>query len=456
MNKFFAVVLSVLFVVAAAAPLMATESRQIALGGVGNYIEDDYNIFAWPATLTSYSNTVWMGVSQMYVPVAIRLSPYEGPGYLYYDYALDVPTFLGASYGLGSEGKYGTLGMFLYHNAAGLNPFGPYDQNLPYYEYYGEWELQDPIGFENTAPWSGAGVFSQPLPNKLALMYGYATEAFSIGFSLNRSDASSVYGKDETKVAASYTVLGGGLRFDIGEKAYMDVAADFGMASYTDESDATYKTISDDNKTMLALRGRLFYEWNETITWVPRFSYKTFNFSLKADTLQEAFLADNYGDKGMMFDIGLGANIKVNEDNLLVFALEPYSYMKYEPSKTPKDTPPTYLKKTVMPRFFLALESDVKDWLTFRVGAMKELAKLEGKNAEVWDVDDVSTVDGKLTTGDFGYFMGLGFHVADFDIDCVVNNQLPLQLGYWLTGYNSDLGGSEDFPVYMLSAKYHF
>ena len=62
MKKFFAVVLSVLFVVAAAVPALATDARQIALGGVGNYIEDDYNIFTWYGTLPSYSNTVWIGL----------------------------------------------------------------------------------------------------------------------------------------------------------------------------------------------------------------------------------------------------------------------------------------------------------------------------------------------------------------------------------------------------------
>ena len=63
MKKLFAVVLSVLFMVALAVPALATDARQIALGGVGNYIEDDYNIFTWYGTLPSYSNTVWIGLS---------------------------------------------------------------------------------------------------------------------------------------------------------------------------------------------------------------------------------------------------------------------------------------------------------------------------------------------------------------------------------------------------------
>ena len=54
----------------------------------------------------------------------------------------------------------------------------------------------------------------------------------------------------------------------------------------------------------------------------------------------------------------------------------------------------------------------------------------------------------------FEYWMGLGFHVGDFDIDAVINNNLPFRVGYWLTGYeNNDYDGP---PVYMLSATYHF
>ena len=48
--------------------------------------------------------------------------------------------------------------------------------------------------------------------------------------------------------------------------------------------------------------------------------------------------------------------------------------------------------------------------------------------------------------------MGLGFHIADFDIDAVVNNNLPFRIGYWLTGYQ----GFGDPPVYMLTTTYHF
>ncbi len=56
MKKLYILTLVVAVAVMFASPAMATKSRLTAMGGVDNYIEDDYNIFNWPATLPSYAN----------------------------------------------------------------------------------------------------------------------------------------------------------------------------------------------------------------------------------------------------------------------------------------------------------------------------------------------------------------------------------------------------------------
>jgi len=191
----------------------------------------------------------------------------------------------------------------------------------------------------------------------------------------------------------------------------------------------------------------MFYEWSETVTLVPYVNFRSFDFSLKADSAD--WKDTHYGDKGIMFDIALGANIKVNEDNLLIFGVAPYSYAKYEPSDPPEGT--SYkVTETQMPVFLLGLESDVKDWLTFRAGTMKGFAKYETKT-ESEDATDTRT----NTYSWFNFYMGLGFHVGDFDIDALIDNELPFRIGYWLTGYNAyDYYGMG--PVYMVTTAYHF
>jgi hypothetical protein len=198
----------------------------------------------------------------------------------------------------------------------------------------------------------------------------------------------------------------------------------------------------------MGIRGRMFYELNETITLVPYVSYRFFDLSYKADSAID--WKDNYwGIKGSSINLGIGANIKVNEDNLLIFAVEPYDYYKYEPSDPPAGTSVEYTY-TYFPTMYLALESDVKDWLTFRAGAQKYFYKQENNVEEDEDVNNTT-----WTGSGYNFTMGLGFHIGDFDIDAYINNNLPFRLGYWLTGFQ-EYYNSEDPPVYMLSAMYHF
>ncbi|HVO76670.1 MAG TPA: hypothetical protein VMT60_01670, partial [Candidatus Bathyarchaeia archaeon] len=200
MSKFFTVMLSVLLLVAVAVPALATDARQQALAGTGNYIEDDYNIFTWYATLPSYSNTIWIGLNyyNYYYDAAVTTSNQVGAQPLANNYA-----YMGASYGLGKEGKYGTLAMFYTDSSPGLNMF---------------W-----------GNWSGASVFSESADQKWTVMYAYPMEKMSIGLSFNRADW-SYKNEDRTSTTEehylSYTTFGAGVRFDMGEKDYIDLAAD--------------------------------------------------------------------------------------------------------------------------------------------------------------------------------------------------------------------------------------
>ena len=427
MSKFFACMLAVLLLVAAAVPAIATDARQMALAGVGNYIEDDFNIFTWYATLPSYSNTIWIGLDYYYYGWYSGAKAAAAQGMEAYG------NYLGAAYGLGSDGKYGTLAMFLYSYGMPLN-----------YDGYS---------------WSNEYVFQQSPGNKWALLYAYPMEKLSLGFYFNRSDGSSKEEDEEETTyesALAYTTVGAGIRFDIGEKAYADLAFDYNMASQTERTDYIYSIyygygdVTEDANSMLGARGRMFYEWNETITWVPYVSYRQYDFSLKADSAD--WKDTHYGDKGMMFNFGLGANIKVNEDNLLVFAVEPYGYYKYEPSDPP-DNVSAEATYTLFPVFALALESDVKDWLTLRTGAQKGFYK-EKYEAEMTEgtetYKDIETYTGSW----FNYYLGLGFHIGDFDIDMLVSPDLPFNIGYWLTGYQGMEG--YDAPVYKITGLYHF
>jgi hypothetical protein len=426
-----------------------------------------------------------------------------GLDYDYYSNDVQGPLlpYMGVSYGLGSEGKYGTLAMFFNEDTRPLNYAGGWDYSG--YEYGYNYWYDDPFGDYIYSKWN--------------VLYGYAMEKLSFGLYFSRSNVKSEneWSYDFARpvprdtafddvYAMSYTTVGAGVRFDIGEKMYADLAFDYSWAGmtinvasdpyadyhdYYNEYYTDFGEISADANKMMNFRGRMFYEWNETITWVPYASFGNFNFSLKADSLQLwgnrpwdedgvdtlGWKDTHYGVKGMSFTLGIGANIKVNENNLLLFAVEPFSYSKLEQSDPPTNfvrqdyyseySDPFWwgvtheYKETLLPTFRLALESDVRDWLTFRIGAVKTFYKAVDKQSSTSQYGSNATLDvvkleetNTYIGSDFEYWMGLGFHVGDFDIDAVVDNELPFRLGYWLTGYNDD----QSEPVYMLSAAYHF
>ena len=422
MKKFLVIALAIAMTAAFTMPAMATQSRVAALGGYGRYLEDDYNIFEWPATLPSYSNMVWVELMTMQwwsdYSCMEDLDCYE------------IIPAIGASYALGEDGAYGTLAMWFYEYSEPLNPFWKYN-----------WGVE----------WNTDGAFMWSNAHKFRVIYGYAMEGLAFGLQFVRSDDSYKFEDTTTEeYHDAYTEISAGVRFDLGEAAYMDVNVDLGFGSSTWNSPFSgYGEITEDGNMIYGVKARMFYEWNETVTLVPYFGWTSYDFSFKADS---ADYNDNYwGDKGMMFELGVGANIAVNEDNLLLFAVEPYVMAKREPSAIPDGVEGDFTSTfTVMPRFIMGLESDVKDWLTFRMGGVHELVKREDKSCNE-DPEGTCT----WTWSEFCYYMGLGFHLGDWDIDCVLENATPFRLGYWLTGMGQDESDDES-AFWMISAKYHF
>jgi hypothetical protein len=422
MRKVSILILTVALAALFAMPAMATESRQIALGGPSQYIEDDYNVFMWPGTLPSYANIVFMDIG---------LASEWDDGYEYQWLEMKI----GATYGLGEDNKYGVVGMWFYHMDQGLNPWMYDDEEYP-------------------CEWYGMGLFSDYLDHKFALMWGYQMEgaSFGIGFmhaqnQWKSTDTSPEYTSDEKY---AYTKLNAGVRFDVGDAAYMDVAFDLAVASVTDDYTSgtdTEKIEADKNKAY-GIRARMFYEWQEYFTWVPYFSYDAFDFNLKSSDADWEY----YGDKANRLMFGLGSNITVNEDNLVIFAVDIYDYVNRKPSQNPEGE--SYeMKFVTFPRFYLGLESDINDWLTFRAGGMHELVKFESD----CKTSDTNSETDKYTWANFDMYLGLGFHVGDFDIDCVLNPEVPLRMGYWLTGYQDCCGDYESgYGILMVSAKYSF
>jgi hypothetical protein len=398
-----------LLVVAVASSAFATTSRVVALAGTGNYINDDSNIFRWYGTLPMYSKMVMAEAGQangFYGP--------SGLGDLNVNYQA-----LGFTHNWGEDHWLGTWAIFLLQNSI---------EDMSFFIF-------NPLAALGTEGAIDSGNYTPT--TKFVLAWGNQIESLSYGVNFTRSDA-SIETSTGGKNSLSYTTVGAGIRADVGEKAYTDIAATVGFAG--GDSLGGF-----DNSKAFDLGARLFWEWRDDVTLVPYAGWRMFDFGYTD-------LPATSGVKGNDFQAGLSMNFDVNTSNMLIFATE-IEFMKFEPSKAASGDQ-SEVTITHLPSFMIALESDINSWLTTRVGAKKTMSKVKDKDAagdEIIDTSGAATFP--LYMEDFEWDLGAGFHVGDWDIDAVLSHELPFRLGYWLTGYGA---GNAEPPVSRVSATYRF
>ena len=414
-----------ILMIAVAMPAFASETRVRALGpNTAPFIEDDSNVFMWPATLASYANLVT--ITTGYYDV---VKWYDDSS----EYGDRMTAKFGLTYGLGEDNQYGVFGIWWQEHTWGPN------------EMAGWW-----------GPW-GFTSFDEDVFNKWNVMWAIGFETMDIGIHLERADqglyADNIDG-EKFEDYINYTTLGLGLHWDINDEFYLDFAFDYTSVGYTYKEMGVDETIEADSKNIIALRARTFYESSDIITWVGYFNYKVGNLSLKSTESDFYGDGDCWGVKGFQLDLGLAANINVNDDNLIIVGIEPYGLYQSEPSECGSDAGSEKQTVTIFPAFVFGLESDVKDWLTFRIGCSKALMKGELKYEAEGIKDEY-----KMTLAPFEWQLGLGFHVGDFDIDLLIHKEVPFSMGYWLTGYQpneNDPNYVAVTPIGMISATYSF
>ncbi len=412
-----------LIVVALAAPLaFGTTARVRTLANSGDYLNDDSNVFRWYATLPSYSNLVMAEVGT-----------YDG--YTAFHQAL------GITHACGEDGKFGTWGVFLLDNVTD-NSF----YSVTGFAYFND--LQVPFPFD---------MFPM---NKFAIQWGKEFEGLALGLGFTRSDMSAEYkDTEDEKYKSSFTTFGGGIRADLGDAAYADLALTIGILGGEVDLGVADGSFDYDKKNAFDVAARIFYEWKDYVTLVPLFDFQMLEFAwnLPDDAVIDE---DGHGDKVNAFRVGMLMNMDVNTNNMVIFGVE-FQRMKWEPSIP--DTSEYAIKdvtETLLPTFRLALESDVKPWLTARIGARKQLVKAQFKA--------VGGAEETYTSSFFDWYLGCGFHIAEFDIDCELGPEAPFSMGYWMTGHTAypnygypylnepSQPGYGDGPITRISATYHF
>jgi hypothetical protein len=205
----------------------------------------------------------------------------------------------------------------------------------------------------------------------------------------------------------------------------------------------------DDGNLSYAVLVRGILNAANNATWYPAVWYVNDDLSY---TVKNVAPTDRKVDeKYKNFGAGLSHNMRVNDNNLLIFGVagmeskHTYERQDNNDAVANADIRTEEDKVTLAPLFFGSLETDATHWLKVRIGASRSLS-----NTHVDETDfSAASVSGKLRVADFNFSLGTGIKWNNLDIDMVLNNAFPLS-GGWI------LSGDPETPFTRASATYHF
>lgn len=206
-----------------------------------------------------------------------------------------------------------------------------------------------------------------------------------------------------------------------------------------------------------AIAARGILHQGDRATWYPAFWYVNDDLSYEVRNL--AGLGPRNADETYKnIGAGLAHNMRVNDNNLLIFGVAAWqskaSYERTDPNAdaggvpiVSTDTKTNEFKSTMAPLFFASLETDLTKWLKGRLGARKAMTSTREERTD-FDTPALAETQ-KIKGSDFEFSLGTGIRFNNFDVDMTLNESFPLS-GGWI------MSGDEATPFTRVSGTYHF
>jgi hypothetical protein len=358
----------------------ATETREFSMGQTGLFMYDNSNIVYFPGRVMSYGNQI---VTELRVKGAENLFSAE--------VRLPVNSYmLGANF---------NRPISVYNPGVGQNIMLNQTTDL----YFGT-----PLGDNN-------------LGVRLSLgRDGYKRDSTAFQTKLDES--------------ARYFEVGAGLSGD-----YFDAGVSVAFPSIKSEE----SNLKDEySGTDISLIGRYFYEQNSRMQFVPVIAFETGSASRKTDVA--AGQPQEKTDYSVLaFSLGVGLNFQIDENNLLILAIDPYRY--HRDKEKIKDGPEYTTTTTAMPRLYLGVETTIKPWLTGRLGANRIYQNTVEKVKPVQG----NEVETSYQSSDYIVSFGLGLKFGKFIFDLQINNDFLFEGPNFISGQIGDFSN-------RVSASYQF
>ncbi len=386
---------TLLLVILIGSSAFATLARIRSLGNADYFFKDIYHIYANPAYLGMYTNTVYgeLGFYNRFDGGTEQFTPED--------------QFLGINYKL-----YKGLSLGLTLNRMVSTDFN-------YYR------------------------FPSPI-NPFDLMASYDFEMLHLGVGLYHAG-----NKEEFKNGVDYssesssgnTALTAGFVFNLMEKNEIEgmlrLNLDRGKLSYT--SGTTTSTLETDGGNGIQIGARGFFQLTDNFQMVPLVAFGTESISLKG-TGDEAGNSSTGDFKENFFIVGLGGNLKL--DKGMVAGGLNLTRMRWTDESDTTFITDEYTEWFV-PGFNLGVEYELTKWLTARMGMEKEFGRYEDK----WHPANQAVFfeeKGRFSSPNSQDFIGLGvgFKFSKFQVDATVGEDNFFEGTYLLSGIQRNLFGT--------------
>ncbi len=391
--------LLLLFVVLtlAVSSIFATESRMTALGNPFGFIRDNTDISYYPGVINMYERNLRAEL-----------------GTTSFDWKL------GANLPLMNN----ILGVYL-NEDTGINVDSYFTNGVNYY---------------NTGDLN--------ISKKIQFYYGFM-EKFGVGFGMAIDSKVEDYTDnpdEQAEMGANYFEITGGMSDD-----KMDLGLGLG---FWGASDSNTDPSNKDENTLggfgFSANGRYFVVENDNFDFVAAANLMFTGSSMEnKDVISSSNTTTTNEDYGTLyFDLGIGLNYKFDENNKLLFTVKPLTITSESYTGKTSAAPGDYEAGEawlVVPTYTIGLESQIKPWLTGRVGGSQSYTFY----ADVDDPDGTSIDEDADYRSSFNADLGLAMEFGNFTIDTVLSKSL-LHQGPDFIG-----GGSPGFAS-MVSVNYNY
>jgi hypothetical protein len=386
----------------------AQTARLDGMSLMSDYVKDPSGTYTYPSQINSTGNYIYGELGN------VLFNPNTGS-------PITLDRQMGAVLGNLWDGRYGTWGLFFREETPALGQGSAFTQPNP--------------GFLGGDP-------NQNTHESFDVIWGQNFGTTSLGLRVNRSFTSfesempgvtTTLEFDPTtfndeNLSRNIFGLGGGVGFEMNPETNIEVGVLYQTRTFENGVNPLGARYEEDGPTTYQVAARMLWESQTNLMVVPVIKFYSFDLSNTTTTTGASASVDN-SLKG--WSAGVAGNWTLGANDLFVLGAT-VAQNKIEQNEDlfgiagglgTSDS--LDITETIMPQLFMALETNVNNWLTLRMGATK------GAYSKIKAEDRTRAETQTFTDATFAMSIGAGVKLGTLQLDAVLNNVFPHTLG-WL------------------------